>query len=48
MYLVIIGLLVVLISVALMDYDYSTVGSLVMIIGLAIMASGYRKFKNKE
>ena len=49
MYLiVIVGLIVVLSSVVLMNLNYSMLGSIVMIVGLAIMNYGYQKAKNKK
>ncbi len=47
-FLVIIGLLVVMFSLGLMNYNYSMICSLVMIIGLAIMNYGYKKAKSNK
>ena len=44
-FLVILGLVIVLSSLLLINYNYSMFGSLVMIVGLAIMNYGYKNGK---
>lgn len=44
-FLVILGLVIVLSSLPLINYNYSMFGSFVMIVGLAVMNYGYRKGK---
>ena len=46
-FLVILGLVIVLSSLLLINYNYSMFGSLVMIVGLAIMNYGYKKGKQQ-
>jgi uncharacterized membrane protein len=47
-FIVIVGLFVVICSLALVNYNYRMLGSLVMIVGLAIMNYGYKKSKNEK